>query len=79
MYPLVASDDPPVGYQNTPQNNPQEIREQADPAVWDILVPRWATSVPPPQKNKLTAWGKIPLEETIAFKAWGPEGIPAAA
>ena len=52
MYPLVASDDPPVGYQNTPQNNPQEIREQADPAVWDILVPGWATSVPPPPKKK---------------------------
>ena len=55
MYPLVAPDDPPVGYQNTPQNNPQETREQADPAVWDILMPRWATCAPapaPPPKKK---------------------------
>ena len=73
MHPLEAPDDLPVGYQNNPQNNPQEIREQAD-----TLMPRWATCVPPPppppprsppQKNKLMAWGKISLEETIDFKA----------
>ena len=76
MHPLVTPDDLPVGYQNNPQNNPQEITEQADPAVQDILMPRWATCVPAPtptplplQKNKLTAWGKISLEETIDFEA----------
>ena len=61
MYPLVASDDPPVGYQNTPQNNPQEIREQADPVVWDILVPGWTTDVSPaPPKISLRPGGKYP-------------------
>ena len=48
MHPLEAPDDLPVGYQNNPQNNPQEIREQADPAVQDTLMPRWATCVPAP-------------------------------
>ena len=32
---LVTPDDLPIGHQNISQ----EIREQADPAVWDTLVP----------------------------------------
>lgn len=43
---LVAPDDPPVGHQNIPQDIPQEIREQVDPAVWDISVPGRAKCVP---------------------------------
>ena len=32
-----------------------------------------------PNKNKVKAWGKIPLEEVISFKARGPEGNLTAA
>ena len=32
-----------------------------------------------PNKIKIKAWGKIPLEETVSFEAWGPEGNPTTA
>ena len=35
MHLPVAADDSPAGHQNIPQDIPQEIREQADPEVWD--------------------------------------------
>ena len=47
MHLPVAVDDPPAGHQNIPQDIPQEVREQADPEVWDTSGPERAKCVPP--------------------------------
>ena len=75
MYLSVASDDLPVGCQNILQDLPQEIWEQVDLAVWLLSMPG-SIKTCSPNKNKAKAWGEIPIEETISFKAWGPEGNP---
>lgn len=47
MHLPVAADDSPAGHQNIPQDIPQEIREQADPEVWDTSGPERAKCVLP--------------------------------
>ena len=47
MHLPVAADDPPAGHQNIPQDIPQEVREQADPEVWDTSGPERAKCVLP--------------------------------
>lgn len=66
MHLLVAPDDPPAGHQNIPQDIPQEIREQVDPAVWDTSVPGRAKPVPP-INIKLKPGEKYPRKRS--FKA----------
>lgn len=47
LHRLVTPDDPPAGHQNIPQDIPQEVREQADPEVWDTSGPERAKCVLP--------------------------------
>ena len=70
MHLLVAPDDPLVGHQNIPQDIPQEIRKQVDPAVWDTLVPGRAKCVPP-IKRRLRPGDEYPWKRHYPLK---PEG-----
>ena len=46
MHLLAVPDDPSSGHQNIALDIPQEMREQVDPAAWDILVPGRTKYIP---------------------------------
>ena len=57
---------PPAGHQNIPQDIPQEMREQVDPAAWDTLVPG-RTKYIPLMKIRLRLEKNTPGRDNIPY------------